>query len=69
MSTDCFATFVRVLFPIRMRLSLLLVALFVVLVSSGDAAVKKRKKFDGDFEFAEDSVIYAFSSLARLRSA
>jgi hypothetical protein len=39
-----------------MRLLLLLVALCVVLVSSGDATVKKRKKFDGDFEFAEDSV-------------
>jgi len=39
-----------------MRLSLLLVALFVVFVSSGDAAMKKRKKFEGDFEFAEDSL-------------
>lgn len=28
----------------------------MVLVSSGDATMKKRKKFEGDFEFAEDSL-------------
>lgn len=40
-----------------MRFVWLLLAIFAVSLSCSEAA-KKRKKFEGDFEFADDTVIH-----------